>query len=200
MRRAEDQKPEIVLNVYQANQGDASTTVVGLPGCCGAYHSGVEIAGTEYSFASGVGIYECRPGEYGHVVERIGVGASHLSHKEIRAAMDRLRAYFTGDSYHVVLHNCNSFSEALVRECTNNSKGLPAWVNRAAWWASWFKCCFPRIESDRLIRPPSTSGAPRQVGPMFSGDGAVLNKQSGIKPLTTEEQRKVRLRALGVSN
>ena len=200
MRRAEAFRPQISVNVYQASQGDPSGSSFHIPGCCGAYHSGVVINGTEYSFGSGTGVYECRPGEYGEVVQRVEIGQSTLDNGGIKQAIDRLRSEFGGDQYHLVLLNCNHFSEAFVRACTGGKLGLPTWVNRAAWWGSWFACCFGR-SADRqpLLATGSRSNAPQQQAPMFAGDGMTLSdEQKGTKQLTVEEQRQIRLRTFEV--
>lgn len=192
MRRAQDLKPEFKVNVYNAS---ADESVPGIPGCCGAYHSGIEINGTEYAFGSETGVYECRPGDYGNPVQSVNLGQAALTNAEVASAIARLRQTFTGDKYHVILNNCNHFSDALAHACSNS--GIPAWINRAAWWASWFKCCF---SSDPQMGRPADNqpllAPPRQVAPMFAGDGMVLQNSNESKQLTAEEQRQARLRRL----
>jgi hypothetical protein len=197
MRRAEDLKPQLTINVYHASQ-DGSSAAIGLPGCCGAYHTGVEINGTEYAFAGVTGIYECRPGDYGEIIQKYHY-QSTISAADIKQVIDALRRSFPGDSYHVILNNCNNFSDSLNRACTGS--GIPAWINRGAWWLSWFKCCFPLFESNSRPeqRPLLTDGQfgapPRQMTPLFVGEGTTLGGQG--KNLSPEEQRQLRLRALG---
>lgn len=94
MRGAEDQKPQIFVNVYHANQDEVSGAAVEIPGCCGAYHTGVEISGTEYAFGAGSGIYECSPGDYGALVEKVDMGTASLSNRDIKRIIDRLRLSF----------------------------------------------------------------------------------------------------------
>ena len=204
MRRAEDLKPVVTVNVYHASQ-DQSSAAMSLPGCCGAYHTGVEIHGVEYAFAAGPGVYECRPGDYGEVLQRIPF-QSLLTSGEIKSSIDRLRPLFPGDSYHIVLNNCNHFSNSLINACTHGDQGIPGWINRAAWWASWFKCCFCLCGDNSNAEPSSrpllpNGGSSREVplqqSPMFAGEGLSLSTDRGARPLTQEEQRQVRLRNLG---
>lgn len=203
MRRAEDLKPIVTVNVYHASQ-DQSSSAISLPGCCGAYHTGVEVQGVEYGFAAGPGIYECRPGDYGSIIEKVPV-QSLITSGEIKSTIDRLRSSFPGDSYHIVLNNCNHFSNALIHACTQGSQGVPSWINRGAWWASWFKCCFCLCgadgSSETTSRPLLSNGTsrevPRQQAPMFAGEGLSLSGDRPSRTLTQEEQRQVRLRNLG---
>lgn len=204
MRRADDSKPNIRINVYNASQNSDSPSI-GFLGCCGVYHSGIEINGSEYSFGSGVGVYDSRPGDYGALVHS-ETFVSSITNAEVRQAIDKLRHEFQGNQYHIILKNCNSFTHALILACTRNSHGIPPWINRAAWWASWFKPFFflcgieeSSSEQQPLMGGSSIQSPPRQTVPMFEGEGVTLN--SGLsepaKTLTTEEQRAIRLRNLG---
>ena len=60
------------MNVDIAPQDEAAFS--GVVGWIGAYHSGIEINGIEYSFAGVTGIYEYRRGDYGHVIKSIDLG------------------------------------------------------------------------------------------------------------------------------
>lgn len=204
MRRAEDLKPIIRINVYHAAQ-DGDSPSIGFLGCCGAYHSGIEINGSEYSFGAGVGVYECLPGDYGEVVHTETIQSSK-SNSEVKRIIDKLRTEFQGNQYHIILKNCNSFSQALILACTENDRNFPPWINRAAWYASWFKPCFyicaignASSEAQPLLTTAAGREPPRQVAPMFSGEGMALNagrSSQPSRPLSVEEQRAVRLRNL----
>ena len=202
MRRAEELKPTVRINVYNAAQGTNSGPI-GLVGFCGAYHSGIEINGVEFSFGAGVGVYETRPGDYGEVIHS-ETFQSLITIGEIRRVTDRLRAEYQGNQYHIILKNCNSFSDALVYACTKGAQNLPSWVNRAAWWAAWFKPCFymcgmsdaPNDEQPLLGQ--STRDPPLQIS-MFAGEGVTLNgeRNQNLNQLSVEEQRAIRLRNFG---
>jgi len=53
--------------------------------------------------------------------------------------MDKYRAH----KYDVLLKNCNHFSDELIRRLYAGQKGIPRWINRAAWFGSWFHCLVP---------------------------------------------------------
>jgi hypothetical protein len=199
MRRAEDLRPKIIVNVYHASE-DGSSAAFGIPGCCGAYHTGVEINGVEYAFAGVTGVYECTPGDYGQIIDKFQY-QSEIPHSDVRTTIDSLRQIFGGDKYHVILNNCNNFSDAVVRACTG--RGIPAWINRGAWWLSWFKCCFSMFGDGARNRSPVLNshpvGPPRQLTPIFSGQGVTTGGDRRSRPLTSDEQREVRLRNFGSS-
>jgi deubiquitinase DESI2 len=184
MRLPENIKPKVYLNVYSASADESGFS--GVLGIIGVYHSGVEVNGVEYAFAGVTGIYECRAGDYGPILQQIEIGESALTNRDIDRALYRLRGEFRGDQYHVVLRNCNHFSDSLVKTCTG--KGIPNWINRAAWIASWCKCFMQG--NDRFEHVPQAA-APLS----FCGDGVRLSANES-QPLTPGEQREIRLRNL----
>ena len=52
--------------------------------------------------------------------------------------MDKYRA----NKYDMLLMNCNHFSDEFVRRVYDNW-GIAGYINRAAWWGSWFHCLVP---------------------------------------------------------
>ena len=134
---------------------------------------------------------------------------SSKSNIEIKRIIDKLRTEFQGIEYHIILKNCNSFSEALILACTDSARNFPLWINRAAWYASWFKPCFYICEkgndfsqSQPLLSSAAGREPPTQQAPMFSGEGMALNaarSSQPSRPLSVEEQRAVRLRNLSGS-
>eukprot|EP00919_Chromeraceae_sp_WS-2016_P058324 GHVR01138635.1.p1 GENE.GHVR01138635.1~~GHVR01138635.1.p1 ORF type:complete len:230 (-),score=68.75 GHVR01138635.1:262-906(-) len=109
----------------------------------GLYHSGVEILGTEYSFAGNSGVYECEPrrapdGRFkcSHVI-----GDTTKSMSEVKSVVDRLRDKFHGDSYDLIEQNCNHFSNALCMRLLD--KGIPSYINRAACVGKFCSCFVP---------------------------------------------------------
>lgn len=53
--------------------------------------------------------------------------------------MDEYRAY----RYDMLINNCNHFTNDFLGILTGNRRSLPGWVNRAAWFGSWFHCVVP---------------------------------------------------------
>lgn len=99
----------------------------------GLHHSGVEIDGWEYSFASrGGGIFKIEPRKAKGVrfCKQIEMGV--IEHGEeggkLQMALETLRDKFHPEDYDLVTNNCNHFCDALLRELLG--KPLPGHVNR----------------------------------------------------------------------
>lgn len=58
-----------------------------------------------------------------------------------RKAVDSLRDQFQGNEYHVVLKNCNHFSEKLCAALLSQQQ-FPRYVNRLAYIGSYLPCFF----------------------------------------------------------
>ncbi|GMH92228.1 hypothetical protein TL16_g12284, partial [Triparma laevis f. inornata] len=109
----------------------------------GIHHSGLEIGGEEYSFASGAGIFQDTPkqaagAKYSH---SLNMGTFEGSAADIRAAVSDLRDDFGPNSYNILTKNCNHFSDALCLRLLNVN--APGYVNRAAYFGSFFSCLIP---------------------------------------------------------
>eukprot|EP00457_Paulinella_chromatophora_P011533 gb/GEZN01011680.1/.p1 GENE.gb/GEZN01011680.1/~~gb/GEZN01011680.1/.p1 ORF type:complete len:339 (+),score=24.97 gb/GEZN01011680.1/:22-1038(+) len=123
----------VVVHVYDPTEGGG----VSVPGM-GVYHSGVEVYGTEYSFAGGQtqssGVYTQRPkyipsGSPWKYRESIEVGRISLTKQEVKELYGQIRGEWPGNSYDLTQRNCNHFGEAF---CTALGVPFPGWVNRAA--------------------------------------------------------------------
>lgn len=100
----------------------------------GAYHAGVEVYGTEWSFGvdgeeqGGTGIYGCFPRENAmhRYRESIEMGSTALSRREVADLLTRLAPEWPGEGYSLLRRNCCHFGDAL---CQNLGVGAaPAWV------------------------------------------------------------------------
>jgi hypothetical protein len=122
------------LNVYDLHSSNRITSALGL----GAYHTGVEYRGREYSFsAGGIGAgppRECTGGEQAVFKESIDMGKTRVGPGDFNGVLREMRRRFPGSKYHVVTNNCNHFSEALCAMLfpDGNGTAFPAWVNRLA--------------------------------------------------------------------
>ena len=81
------------------------------------YHSGVEVHGTEYTFASEAGIFHHSPKDASGAKfrESIVLGEVMMGSKDVENIVNSLRPDFPGDSYNLLTQNCNCFANALVR-------------------------------------------------------------------------------------
>ena len=134
----------VVLNVYDLNAANDWTHGVGV----GFYHSGVEVAGREWTFGSGsgsgTGVMEHRPRDIELPLrESIPLGETELSATEIeKVAWDLGRDFFQAARYNLLMCNCEP--------CAGTSGRVPG---------CWFgRCC----EADgcrlSLTRSPKCSG------------------------------------------
>lgn len=158
---------EVILNVYDL--------IEQTPLCCGFFHTGVEILGCEYSFGQGGGVYECTPKSApdGNFRESIVMGTIENTSTS-RAALDRLRGDFPGDSYNVIFKNCNDFCTAYVKAVLN--KNIPGRINRLARIGRmWPIRCFlpPHLKGNvEPTRAPLLAAQPQQE--LFQGAGQSL--------------------------
>jgi len=134
------QGTKVYLNIYDLAPANEYLYNVGL----GLHHSGVEILGTEYSFASGAGIFNAPPKEApgAQFRESIYMGMFEGNSSEINTVISDLRSDFTGDSYNLILRNCNHFANALCWALLN--KAIPGYVNRLADLGGCCKCLIPK--------------------------------------------------------
>ena len=120
----------------------------------GFFHTGVEVDGKgerqcnqshrlEYWFFGHefefTGIVVLTPGfsRMGAMIKRLSInmGKTSIPRDQIATTMDSLTLSYRGNSYHPVHRNCNHFSAEFVKILLN--KGLPGYVNRLAYLASW---------------------------------------------------------------
>lgn len=139
-------KPEpVFLHVYDLNPQNDMLYGLGL----GAYHSGVVIGTEEWTYGGspgeeGGGIFSHSPKNAGGAPfrEAIFLGEVSITSAEFKAVIDRLKPDWQGRDYNLLTHNCNHFSDALVRVLLG--RGIPGWVNRMSGIGSAFSCCIPR--------------------------------------------------------
>ena len=137
----------VLLNVYDLSSANDFMFSFGL----GAHHSGVEVNGTEYTFASGGGVFEHGPRDAPGAKwrETIHMGNYGGTSAELRAVVNDLRLEWGGDTYNILTRNCNSFANELCLRLLK--KPCPPYVNRLAWLGSFVSCCLP---------PETLGGAP----------------------------------------
>uniref|UniRef100_K3WX62 PPPDE domain-containing protein n=1 Tax=Globisporangium ultimum (strain ATCC 200006 / CBS 805.95 / DAOM BR144) TaxID=431595 RepID=K3WX62_GLOUD len=143
----------VYLNIYDLTPANGYISALGF----GFFHSGIEIAGDEYSFASGAGIFTSTPKQ---------AAGSYTEAKQIAYS---LRSDFEGNTYNLVTKNCNAYSEALCRELLG--KSIPAYVNRAAYLGSFLSCLMPAdLGGQAPVGATSTTSSSSRLtnGPTYS--------------------------------
>jgi deubiquitinase DESI2 len=61
--------------------------------------------------------------------------------RDVWPILDELMAKYKANTYNMLLRNCNHFSDEFTRRLYN--KGIPSYINRAAWYGSFFHCLVP---------------------------------------------------------
>lgn len=153
----------------------------------GLHHSGVEILGREYSFASGGGIFDSSPKDApgAKFRESIELGAFDGGSSELQSAISGkclaciksiksfrfgtlidihfgctkdLRDEFGPDRYNLIRRNCNHFANALVWRLLNRT--IPGHVNRLADFGVCCSCFIPKkLLEEAPVGPNAGGGA-----------------------------------------
>lgn len=105
------------------------------------------VHGVEYAFGahdySSSGVFEVEPRQCPGFKFRksILVGTTSLDAAHVREFMERQAANYNGDTYHLIVKNCNHFCKDICYKLTG--KRIPKWVNRLAklgkYFAHWRK-------------------------------------------------------------
>lgn len=180
----------MILNIYDLTPANDALWTVGF----GLHHSGIEIMGTEYSFASGGGIFESSPKEAPGAKFRVALelGSYDGGQAELQKAISALRDDFGPDDYNLIRRNCNHFANALSYRLLH--KGIPAYVNRLADIGYCCSCLLPKSLIEHApVGDPTDSGSSgftrsggralaaskKQTAPAaFTGSGAKLGGSS----------------------
>jgi len=165
---------QVILNVYDLDV-ERNQYLYGFG--LGMYHSGVQVGGNEWTFASGGGIYSHEPRGAGGATfrEAISLGNYGGTQRDLDRILDELRDSFKGSSYHVLTQNCNCFSDALVQRLLN--KPIPGFVNRLANIGAFFSCLLPpAISNDAPVNQEDRVGLLQP----FSGQGQRLSSTTKV--------------------
>eukprot|EP00970_Alexandrium_tamarense_P004735 scaffold783_cov197-Alexandrium_tamarense.AAC.28 len=147
----------------------------------GLHHSGVEILGREYSFASGGGIFDSSPKDAPGATfrESIELGAFEGGGSELQSAISDLRSEFGPDRYNLIRRNCNHFANALVWRLLGRS--IPGHVNRLADFGVCFSCLLPKkLLAEAPVGPNAGGGGNNSGFQVFSGTRE--KKEGGGRP------------------
>ncbi|XP_048430257.1 LOW QUALITY PROTEIN: deSI-like protein At4g17486 [Pyrus x bretschneideri] len=149
----------VYLNVYDLTPANGYVYWAGL----GIFHSGVEVHGVEYAFGaheySSSGVFEVEPRQCpGFKFRRsIFIGMTCLDPFQVREFMEHQSAIYNGDSYHLIVKNCNHFCEDICYKLTG--KRIPKWVNRLARIGSLCNCILPdTLKTTTVPHDPNFEG------------------------------------------
>lgn len=134
--RLESAKVEVTVRLNVYNLTGLAMRVVG------AYHSGVEItiknkSGKEITLDESTfdgqvieHTPKSPPGESFRFCQTVEVGTVRMLPETLAHKLDSVWSEFDALEYHLIQQNCNSYTEALVRNLSG--KAIPAWINRPA--------------------------------------------------------------------
>jgi len=145
---------KVILNIYDLSTANDCLYSIGM----GLHHSGVEILGKEYSFASGGGIFDSSPKEApgAQFREAIELGAFDGGSSELQSAISDLRDEFGPDRYNLIRRNCNHFANALVWRLLGRT--IPGHVNRLADFGVCLSCLLPKKMLEEAPVGPNAGG------------------------------------------
>jgi len=174
MDRMELEEYDVRVNVYDLWDNNVYTYPFG----CGIFHSGIEVHGTEYAYGahdySSSGIFETVPRKTPGTVkfrDSYVVGTTKLNRQEVTQACRKLGETYRGDMYHLLLRNCNHFSNDMTQELTGKSR-VPSWVNRLAKIAYCCRCLLPPDINPPL---PTLTDTPNEL---YSEEPLLLNSKT----------------------
>lgn len=168
----------VYVNVYDLSDNSALYNL-GL----GMYHSGIEVDGREFTFASGAGIFSHAPrGAQGaRFREQLYLGDVSITAAELDRLIARLKPDWPGTKYNVLKCNCNHFADALSNELL--SRGIPLWINRMSSIGSFFSCLVPSSVLGAAPVDDAASAEPRAAPPRaFAGTAHRLDSTSRDAP------------------
>ncbi|KAJ9567172.1 hypothetical protein OSB04_003138 [Centaurea solstitialis] len=148
----------VYLNVYDLTPLNGYAYWAGF----GIFHSGVEVHDVEYAFGAHdyptSGVFEVEPRQCpGFKFRRsILIGTTCLDPAQVREFMEHHAANYNGDSYHLIVKNCNHFCNDICYKLTG--KPIPKWVNRLAKLGSVFSSVLPDA-----LRVPAVEHDPHNV-------------------------------------
>ncbi|XP_072978921.1 deSI-like protein At4g17486 isoform X1 [Typha angustifolia] len=142
----------VYLNVYDLTPMNGYVYWAGF----GIFHSGVEVHGVEYAFGAHdyptSGVFEVEPRQCPGFRFRksIFMGTTCLDPMQVREFMELQSVNYNGDTYHLIVKNCNHFCKDICHKLTGNS--IPKWVNRLARIGAVCNCILPESLKISAVR------------------------------------------------
>lgn len=109
---------EVKLNLYDLTRGLARQFSQQFLGKYveGIWHSGIVFGEVEWFFGGGIFCDAAGQTPYGTPDKTIFLGYTTISHEEFAVFLDQIRPYFTMETYDIVKHNCNNFSNVVCNK------------------------------------------------------------------------------------
>lgn len=173
---------KVILNVYDLSPANDMLYSIGM----GLHHSGVEILGKEYSFASGGGIFDSGPKEApgAKFREALELGSFDGGSSELQSALSDLRDDFGPERYNLIRRNCNHFANALVWKLLGRT--IPGHINRLADFGVCLSCILPKKLLEEAPVGPNSGSSGSSGYQVFGRPGGRSDKKNdGVGSTTT---------------
>jgi len=126
---------QVALSIYDLHGASAINAVTKQAGFGGAFHIGLEIYDLEWSYGwtkHGTGVHVVRPGKswQGTFRERISLGRTNCTPRQVIGILTVLRRSWPGRAYHPLKKNCGHFCEVLAQHL--HVSDVPKWINAMA--------------------------------------------------------------------
>ena len=118
----------VALHVYDLSGGLARALGPALLGKAlgGVWHTGVAVFGEEYFFGDGICVARAGGTHHGRPQEALPMGVTQVPREVLLEWVEASRAEFSRSTYSLLHHNCNHFSDALLRFLVGG--GVPAHI------------------------------------------------------------------------
>ena len=109
-------KYKVIVYQYDLTGGLAKTMSRGLIGrqIEGVWHTSVNVFGKEYFYGGGICVGEPKKTPYGYPVKEIDFGYTNKTKEELQNYIKSINSKFTVNTYDVLRHNCNHFTDAAL--------------------------------------------------------------------------------------
>lgn len=170
----------VYLNVYDLTPMNGYVYWAGL----GIFHSGVEVHGVEYAFGAHdyptSGVFEVEPRHCPGFRFRksIFMGTTCLDPFQAREFMELQSLNYHGDTYHLIVKNCNHFCKDICYKLTGNP--IPKWVNRLARIGSLCNCLLPEALKVSPVHHDPDDGEKRRLRSSFSCLSSISMRQKQL--------------------
>ena len=174
---------EVRVNIYDLHDCNRWLSNVGV----GAYHTGIEIAGFEYSYSM-QGIFKTQPRgapEPARFKESVVLGVHSGSANDVSRIVNELREEFPPGSYDVLKKNCNVFSNALSLKLLGVE--IPRYLNRLAGIGAFFTSG-KKLQAMHQTIEDRNAGSAEARGGGSAAKGAAAEDYTKKKTLTDKQK------------
>jgi len=183
---------QVALSIYDLHGASAINAVTKQAGFGGAFHIGLEVYDLEWSYGwtkHGTGVHVVRPGKswQGNFRERISLGRTRCTPRQVIGILTVLRRSWPGRAYHPLKRNCGHFCEELAQHL--HVSDVPKWINAMAAMGDKIADGFAAENGKASFFRPSIAGS---LGRPSSSSMRALSTSCTRAPSCTTQQAQPR--------